>query len=563
MIAACAVVALLFTPSLARAQQSATAILKQVVIVSDLAAIQPEGVAPSNTPIDVRGPDFLQNPVFAAILTTHLGRTLTHDELTSLVKTIFDYCRLNGHSLVDVVVPEQAIDNGVMQIAVVQLKGGKVTISGNRWFSEQAIAHYIHVENGKVVDEQSMADSIAALNRSPYRHATIVYNRAGPDTTDVEVKVVDRMPFTAYAGFGTTGTQSLGSNQIFAGFDWGNVFGLDHDLSVQYLSSTDLLTGYPASPDLPNQPTLQAIQGSYTLPTFGNQRMSISGAYEEGVPTVDPNFSQTISDLQLSTRYVFPLPVRPNLSQEISTGVDYDRSDGQLKFTGILVSTTTTEVLQGALEYALKYDSPHKAGEVYSTTNLNLGLYLSPGGLTPDNTTEQFNLARQGAKADYAYLHARADHLAPLFGPVSWYVGGQAQVATGALLSNQKLWLGGFDTIRGYDENSASGDSGVLMRNELRIDLLNGGRGLIPAASSGFLGEQFVQLYGFWDIGWVKDLEQEFATPESVTLQSAGIGFRYQFLTNLSVQGDFGWQLRALPGQEKGQRGDVLAVISY
>ena len=546
----------------ASAEEPAVAILKQLVVVGGLSAIQPEGISLGMDPVDVRGPDFLRGTDFAAAMTPYLGKALTHDELAALVKAIFDYCRAHGHSVVDVVVPEQAIDSGVVQIAVVMLKGGKVTISGNRWFSDQEIARYIHVKNGEVVDEQSMADSIAALNRNPYRHGTIVYNRTGADTTNVEVKVTDRMPFTAFAGFGTTGTPSLGSNQVFAGFDWGDVFGLDHDLSLQYRSSTDLLTGYPPSDDLPDQPKLQAIQGSYTLPTFGNQRLTISGAYEKSVPTVDPNFTQTISDLQLGARYILPLPVQPNLSQEIRAGVDYDRSNGQLKFTGVLVSTTTTEVLQAAFEYALKYDDPHKTGAAYGTSDLTLSLYGSPGGMTPDNTTEQFAQARQGATADYAYLHAAADRLTPLFGPVSWSISGQAQVATGALLSDQKLWLGGIDTIRGYDQDSASGDSGALMRNELRLDLLNGKRGLIPS-TSGFLDVQVLQVYGFWDIGWVRDSVAEFATPDSTTLQSAGLGFRYQFLNNFSVQGDFGWQLRALPGEEKGQRGDILAVISY
>jgi hemolysin activation/secretion protein len=222
-------------------------------------------------------------------------------------------------------------------------------------------------------------------------------------------------------------------------------------------------------------------------------------------------------------------------------------------------------VLQGALEYALKYDDPHQAGEAYGSSDLTVSLYVSPGGLTGNNTNEQFELARQGAKADYAYLHVSADRVTPLFGPLSWYVGGQAQFATGALLSDQKMWLGGLDTIRGYDENSAGGDSGGLLRNELRFDLLNGDRGLIPANGTfgGILANQQIQLYGFWDIGVVNDAVEEFGTPDSTTLDSLGLGFRYWFLNNISLQGDYGWQLKALPGQSTGARGDILVVVSY
>ncbi len=539
--------------------------LKQVTVVDDLQQIQANGVAPGALPVDVRGPDFLRTPEFAAVVEPYLGRPLTQAIISALVKDIFAYAKSHGHSLVDVIVPEQAVDRGVVQIALVEFKAGKLTITGNHWFSDSALRHDIHLKEGEVLDDSSLVDDVLAINQNPFRQASIIYERTGVDRANVEVAVKDRFPLRAYAGYDTTGQQSLSRERVFVGFDWGDAFGLDQVLSYQYRSSTDLLTGIPDVMDRPDLPQFQSHSASYTLPTFGNQRLTLSGAYEEQVPILESGLNSVGKSWELSARYIVPLPVGRGLTQEVHLGVDFKRSNTQQEFTGVQIFNSDTDILQGVLEYALKYDDPHDGNERFGTTGLTLSLYGSPGGLTADNTTSQFQIASPGAKADYVYLRLAAERTTPLPGAFSWYIGGQAQWASAALLSSEQLFLGGVGTIRGYDQDSFGGDEGALLRNELRFNVLGADHALFSgiAAKEPWLNDQQLQLFGFWDVGWVTHIDSQFGQPDSATLQSVGLGLRYWLGNNISVQGDYGWQLNALAGQPAGQQGDIAITIAY
>lgn len=561
--------ALVLWASTALAQSSgipqAQILLKQVVVVNDLHQVKIDGLAPGSLAVDVRGPDFLRTKEFADAVKPYLGKPLTQATISALVKDIFAYCKTHGHSLVDVVVPEQAVDRGVVQIALVEFKAGKLTITGNRWFSDQAIRRYIHLKDGEILDDSELVDDVNAINQNPFRHASIIYDRTALDQADVEIAVKDRLPLRVYGGYDTTGQAGLSRGRVFAGFVWGNVLGLDQLLSFQYRSSTDLLTGIPDVPGRPDLPEFQSYSASYSLPTFGNQRLAISGDYEEQVPVLDSGFNSVGKSWEVEPRYIVPLPLRPLLSQELRVGVDYKRSNTQQEFTGVQIFNSDTAIAQGVVEYALNYDDPHGVNERFGTSTLLLSLYGSPGGLTPDNSTAQFQVVRPGATADYVYMRLLADRTTPLPGPFSWFVSGEAQWASGPLLSSEQIFLGGVDTIRAYAQDTFGGDNGALLRNELRVDVLGADHALFSqfGTKDSWLNEQQLQFYGFWDVGWAKDIIAQPGQPDSATLQSLGVGLRYSLGNNISVQGDYGWQLDGLPGMPAGQLGDIAVTIAY
>ena len=46
--------------------------------------------------------------------------------------------------------------------------------------------------------------------------------------------VQDRIPFRPFVGYDNAGVEIMGKDQLFAGFEWANVFGLDQRLNYQY-----------------------------------------------------------------------------------------------------------------------------------------------------------------------------------------------------------------------------------------------------------------------------------------------------------------------------------------
>ncbi len=72
----------------------------------------------------------------------------------------------------------------------------------------------------------------------------------------------------------------------------------------------------------------------------------------------------------------------------------------------------------------------------------------------------------------------------------------ESQLSDGNLQSTEQFLLGGQVTVRGYDELVASGDQGVLMRNEIYAPSFSAGR-LVGCKKA---QDQF-QFLAFRDIG--------------------------------------------------------------
>jgi hemolysin activation/secretion protein len=142
---------------------------------------------------------------------------------------------------------------------------------------------------------------------------------------------------------------------------------------------------------------------------------------------------------------------------------------------------------------------------------------------------------------------------------MSWIVRGTGQIAGGELLPSEQLGAGGVDSVRGYDERSASGSNGVLLSTELRSPSIH------PLRDYTDLGvEDQGQVLVFWDYGNVGYKQDQTNLPKNATLQSVGIGARYSIAQYLDVRFDYGWQLNKLPGAAKlGNLATVAVTLSY
>jgi len=71
-------------------------------------------------------------------------------------------------------------------------------------------------------------------------------------------------------------------------------------------------------------------------------------------------------------------------------------------------------------------------------------------------------------------------------------------------------------------------------------------------------------LLAFWDLAWLSNKEPLPGQDGSIHGSSAGLGLRFNIASNLIVRGDYGWQLKKLPGQlQKNDRGQISVVIAY
>src|SRR5262249_35480625 len=154
----------------------------------------------SATGVVVRDIPILSSPSFTSMIEKQfIGHVLTKNLVQDLEDAIILYCRDRGKVLVDVIlVPEQNIENGVLQLWMLEGKVGRLTVKndGHKWFSDQLILGNVHLRPAGPVDSIQLNHDLNWLNNNPFRQVDVTF-RQGTNLglTDVQFQVEDRLPF--------------------------------------------------------------------------------------------------------------------------------------------------------------------------------------------------------------------------------------------------------------------------------------------------------------------------------------------------------------------------------
>ncbi|MDZ5649760.1 ShlB/FhaC/HecB family hemolysin secretion/activation protein [Nitrospirillum sp. BR 11828] len=523
--------------------------LKGLVFVPTPAAIEPRGRA--ITGVDTGHIDILDRPGFRPIAEAYIGKPLRLADLNELARQIVTFYRDNDHPLVDVLVPEQDIDNGTVQVVVREFTVGQVAAEGNEWFDSALLTRRISAGPGDRVEGERLLREVNGLNENPFRQVDLVYRPGtAPGTTDLVLSTRDRFPLRVYAGYDNSGAPSTGRDRWNLGFNWGNAFWQDEQLSYQLTTSNDFWHDRPGG----RNASFVGHSLSWLAPLPWQDRLMIFGSYEESVPNVGNDFGLVGKSGQASLRYQIPLKRTEQFAHQLEFGYDFKTTNNNLAFGGVQISRTATEINQFSANYNATL------GDSWGSTGWSNTLVWSPGGLTGDNTNAAFQpgdnqSGRLGAKANYLYVRSELNRLVKLPEDAVWATRVVGQLSNRALLDTEQLGAGGADILRGYDERAVNGDQGVLISTELRSRAFK----LIQRGP-----DDALQLLAFFDYGSLWNRNTPAGESDNVNLASTGVGLGYTYGTYLTVKFAYGWQLRKLPGAaEKGELSHVSVTLSY
>ncbi|KXU86738.1 peptide transporter [Caballeronia megalochromosomata] len=500
------------------------------------------GNAITATGVPLLTPDFLDG--FSA----DLHKPLTFARLAQIRRAVVQRYRAAGQPLVDVYVPEQDVSLGVVKIVIAEFRAGRAIPQGNRYFSDALLMREMPLASGEPIREADIAAGLALLNANPYRRVDVIYAPgAAPDTTDVVLQTEDRFPFRLYGGYNNDGVRELGRDRILAGFDYGNLFGVDARIGYQMTASNDLLSGNPDIEGRPDRPRYIAHAFNVVAPLPWLDRVELFGVFAQSTPRLPDSYGQTGLSAQISFRYDLRLPSLDNTGawqQQMQFGYDFKRSNNDLEFGGFQVFNANTHIHQFVIAYDL---SRHDAS---GDTHLNASLFVSPGYFDSNSNDEAYDAARMGAKPRYQYLQLSAERDIPL-GKSGFSVSGRGlfQWTGSTLLPSEELGLGGDATVRGYEPYAAQGDRGWNLQTELRA----------PAISAGMAA---MQPFVFFDAGHVWNRIAEFGEVNDASLASVGAGIRVQVGRFVSFRGTYGFPLKAVvPNGSKAPVGEIFVVI--
>jgi hemolysin activation/secretion protein len=516
--------------------------LKGIVLFKTREEFKETGIA-SVSGLQVLDIPLLSGPDFKKVAQPYLGRKVTKGDIKKLESDIILYCRSKNHPFVDVILPQQDCTAGVIQLWFLEGRIGKITVEnqGHKWFPDKLVRDQVRLRPGETVDTEKLNADLDWVNRNPFRQVSTVFKPGDKlGDTDLQLRVEDRFPVRVYGGYENSGTQFTGEDRLLAGFNWGNVFGLDQQLNYQYTTDIDFKS-------------ISAHSASYLIPLPWRHNLSLLGAYANTTAEF-PNTSEGKGkSYQASARYSIPLRVSKNYMQEITAGFDFKRLNNDFEFGGVTESTRNVDVDQFQLGYSgLLVDR-------WGQTSFGLEGYYSPGSLTADNTDQAYNDLRPDSKANYLYGRFTAERLTVLPYDVTYVIHFFGQLANERLTPSEQIGIGGFGTVRGYGERFVNGDNGWVLNNELRSPPVRLGK-LLPSLHY----DDKLQFLAFFDYGSVsiKDLnasDVSLGLEQETSLSSVGAGLRYTVHNNLSVRFDYGFQLmNKEPGKHSGSHVGVL-----
>lgn len=513
--------------------------LKGLIFLRDPAQVKAGGVSGIR---GVQAPEIalLQGADFGRRMQGFLGKPVSMKSINELIRSVILFHATHDRPYVNVLLPEQDITSGVLQVLVVEGRVDTVEVTGAKWFRPLAYRQRIRLREGDPIVASTLRGDIEYLNQNAFRSVDVLMAPGRePGTTRLTVQARDRFPLRVYTGVENTGYKSTGEERYLAGFNWGNVFGLDHQFNYQFTTNDDY-DGF------------HAHSGTYIAPLPWRHTLTVFGVIAETRPDFSEDFASKGESSQVSFRYSIPLRELATYSHEIVAGYDFKSTNNNLQFGGDQVFDNTAHVSQFSLGYHAAW--PDRFGR----TTAALDLIASPGDMTDHNDGESFATIRPGADPSYCYARLGVERLTRLprdFTLVSRFTG---QLTSAALLPTEQLSVGGYSTVRGYRESAANADHGFIMSHELRTPSLP----LLRWAGVAKV-EDSLQLLAFWDLGLAKLKDAAPGEESSVMLSSIGLGARYAINPYFALRADYGWQLSEVEGDSDAGRFHFGVVVSF
>lgn len=423
-----------------------------------------------------------------------------------------------GYGAIYVDIPEQEVKEGIVRLQVTEGRLERVRVRGARYFSGRQIrAALPALQADSTPNLPALQEQLAQLNaETPDRVVTPIM-RAGsaPGAVDIDLAVKDTLPLHGSIQFDNRHTADTTPNRLTASLSYDNLWQREDSIALQYQTA-------PA--DTKNATVETA---TYSAHAGGNEGV-VSLAYIHtasnvlAVGTLGVLGSGDIYGLH----WTQPLAAAAGRSASFNFGWDYKDVNTEVfpGTTSASMAPVTAPVRY--LNWSVGYSEAARLG---STTLVgSLTANFAANGIV--NSMQEFTNARYLASPSYLYL--RLSGMAAQNLPLGLSLLGRVsgQWADSPLVNNEQFALGGIDTVRGYLEAEALGDSGAAGTFELHSPLLGSHLGPILGQIYGF---------GFVDGGVTTLLDPLPAQPYHVRLWSVGAGARIEHPTGLSGELDY------------------------
>lgn len=397
----------------------------------------------------LNGVKALSNEELQAITQPYIGREVTLGDLEALAQAITTRYRERGYFLAQAVVPVQTVQDGVVEISVIEGRLGKidVIVAPDAPIAEARVRAFLApVQPGDAVNAQSYERAMLLLSDQPgIRVGSSLQEGTQPGTTDlsVEVTAARRWVFTAEAD--NHGTKESGRYRIGGSARWLSPFGLGDNLDLRAMVSNDsgLVFG----------------RAAYEAPIGASGLRAGAGLarvnYELGGQFADLDAQGTADVLDFSLNY--PLIRQRQQNLFLRLGADVKDLTDELQAVGF---TSKKRVHGLGLGWTWERRDEVLGGGYWASSGT---LYRGKLDIRdPQTLAFDQSVGGRRTEGDFTKLSFLVSRLQAVVPRHSLYLSLGGQWASKNLDASEKLALGGARAVRAYPSGEVLADEGVI-----------------------------------------------------------------------------------------------------
>lgn len=466
-------------------------------------ALGAPGLKVNVTAFRISGNTLFSEAVLLQTVTEFVGKEQDIDGLNDAATKVRAYYRERGYFLVQAYLPQQEIREGVVEIAVIEARLGKVELNfkqGTR-FSEGLVRGIIeqHLKEGDLITEASLETPLLLLNDFPN---AVVNSEIRPSQTlgaaDLKVNVSDSGTLvTGQVGLDNFGNRFTGAWRGSFSMSVNNPLAIGDQLAFSAITTDEQMGIYRAAYTVPVLYWGTRLSVSYTSFHYqlGKSEFHSLQAHGVGGITSVSAFHPIIRTRggNLIAQFIY---TDKRLDDRVDTQ-QFRIEDRKITTSQLgLIGDFRDGVLGGGLN-------------AFTFTLTEGNVLISPANiLATDQGAQGLKTAGRFAKHNFEFRR-----LQKITGDASLLLALSGQMASKNLTSAEKFALGGINGVRAYPTSEALGDTGWVFQGEMRY--------LVPGAK--FAGGD-VTLSGFYDQGWVRVNENKFDTDVTNNRRISGYG---------------------------------------
>lgn len=423
--------------------------------------------------IEIAGNTSLPTDKLHALIASSEGHELSLNDLDDLAQKLGDYYHDHGYPLATAYVPAQTLHDGVVRIAVVEARYGKVVLQNQSEVGNHPLdATLSPLQTGQPVREYGLERSLLLLSDIPGALVNSVMRPGDAEgTSDLLVNVTSAPRYTGTLGmdnYGNAYTDRVRLSGTFA------VNGLFHQGDV--LDFSGVSSGAGMSYGHAGYRYLLTGQGT----TLGIAASGLTYKLGNGLADLHAHGTATTQSINLSQPFI------RNTAGNLYAQLEFDH---KRLYDDIDVAALETHRHSNSWVLTVAGDQRDHTG----ITNFNIS--GTRGRLYLDNFQtlfgDYFGARTAGSYVKIDYSVSRLQQLNPTN---ALYVGFSGQHANKNLDTSEQFYLGGPSTVRGYDIGVVSGAQGNLATIEFRHDFVIAAMPG-PWQASAFVDSGRVQVY--------------------------------------------------------------------